>query len=247
MNKAITKEIFTAYKLPTLPYFSVKSSECENDVSEVVANIKKNIGLPVVVKAVHIGSTIAVKTARTEIELKKALLILSNLDRELLAEKMLENFTEYNISVRKVGTTIETSVIERPIKQDELLSFKDKYERGSKTKSSGMASLDRELPAKINQTLENEIIDTAKKAYLATRCSGTVRIDFMLNNDTTKLVITEINAIPGAIAFFLWEAAGISFREQITGSIEQSFIEQKDKDLLKFQYETDILVKLFNS
>jgi D-alanine-D-alanine ligase len=243
MNKAITKEIFTSKKLPTLPYLSINSIDCDNELDTVVDNIIKGVGLPAVVKAVHIGSTIGVMTAKTEIDLKKALLILSKLDRELLVEKMLINFTEYNISVRKIENNIETSVIEKPVKHDELLSFKDKYQTGSKSKSSGMASLDREIPAKIDTDFAEKITEIAKKAYQTMRCSGTVRIDFMFDLDSKSLYITEINTIPGSLAFYLWEASGVPFRDQITASIDQSFVEQKHKDLLKFQYESDIVEK----
>lgn len=244
MNKAITKEILTFNKLPVLPFHHINSIEYENDGDKIEKEIITKIGLPVVIKAVHVGSTVGVKTAKNEIELKKALLVLSKLDYELLAERMLTDMVEFNVSVRKNGEQIETSVIEKPIKKDEVLSFKDKYQTGSKLKNSGMASLDRELPAKISQDFQKEIINIAKSAYTACRCSGTVRIDFMYSkSNNPSLVITEINTIPGSVAFYLWEAAGIPFKEQITQSLDQAIYEQEIKDCLKFNYDSDIVEK----
>lgn len=241
MNKAIAKEILLYNKLPILPAYKINSMDYEINPKEIETQIKNQIKLPAVIKAVHVGSSIGVKIAKDETELRKSLLVLSKLDYELLAERMLTDMVEFNVSVRKNGEIVETSVIEKPQKQDEILSFKDKYQTGNKTKNSGMADLHKELPAKISKELETEIREIATKAYKALRCSGTVRIDFMYSEN--KLYVTEINTIPGLLSYYLWEAAGIPFNDQITQSLDQAIYEQEIKDCLKFNYDSDIVEK----
>ena len=126
----------------------------------------------------HFGSSIGIKVARTSVELEKYLLEAAFIDREILVEKYLTNFSEYNCAVRLIDGKLEVSEIERPLSHDEILSFADKYQRGSKKTGGspahqaggGMASLQRELPAKISPTLKTEIESAAKKAFIACRC-----------------------------------------------------------------------------
>jgi len=146
--------------------------------------------------------------------------------------------------VRAVNGTIETSEIERPVSKDEILSFADKYQRGAKKTggASGMASLNRELPAKIDEKTQRAIQDMAKKIFVACACKGMVRIDFMLTADK-ELFLTEVNPIPGSMAFYLWEASGIPFKQQISDLIEQAVRDETQTASTHLDYETDIIEK----
>jgi D-alanine-D-alanine ligase len=44
-------------------------------------------------------------------------------------------------------------------------------------------------------------------------CDGVARVDFLLEGgpDDPRVWINEINAIPGSLSFYLWEATGIGF------------------------------------
>ena len=128
---------------------------------------------------------------------------------------------------------------------------------------AGMASLSRELPAKISAELKSQIEDLAKRAYRAARCTGMVRIDFMLSKATdigslkasglpmssapNQLYLTEINPIPGSMAFYLWEASGIPFETQIADAIEEAVHERKESDSRRLDYSTDIIEKFVQS
>ncbi len=109
-----------------------------------------------------------------------------------------------------------------------------------------MASLQRELPAKLDAVLRHQIIDIAKKAFIACRCKGMVRIDFMVTPDST-IYITEINPIPGSMSFYLWEAKGIRFTQQITDLIEQAIVDQANRSAKRLDYPTDIVEKFIKS
>lgn len=244
MNKAITKEVLVSHNLPVIPGISLFSADVRKSLEAQVEKVVKEVGLPAIVKPAHLGSSIGINIAKTGIELKKYLLGASQIDNEIIAEKLLVGFVEYNCAVRSVEDNIECSEIERPINEDEILSFADKYERGGK-KQSGMASLNRELPAKITRTLKKEVQETAKKAFVALRCKGMVRIDFI--HERGKLYITEVNPIPGSMAFYLWEATGISFTRQITDLIEQSIKDFRYNKALELDYKSDIVEKFIKS
>ncbi len=241
MNKQLTKDQVKQYGITTVSSINLRSVDIKENSEAEVNKILRQIHLPVIVKPVHLGSSIGIHVAKTEIELEKALLESSFIDSEILIEEYLKDFVEYNCAVRLINGKVETSEIERPKSQDEILSFADKYQRGGKKSGgSGMASLHRELPAKISDELKSEIQEAAKKAFIACRCKGMVRIDFMRTADNT-LYLTEINPIPGSMAFYLWEASGISFKLQITDLIEQSKLDFENTKSKNLDYSTDII------
>ncbi len=247
MNKQLTKEAVSNVGIETVPGVCIFSRELKTTYEEDAENIIKELGLPVIVKPVHLGSSIGIHVAHTEVELQKYLLEASYVDTELLVEKFIPKFVEYNCSVRSIRGELEASPVERPVSKDEILSFADKYERGAKkVGGSGMASLDRELPAKISHELRDKIQSLARTAYVVCRCKGLVRIDFMAAEDG-ELYLTEINPIPGSLSFYLWEAAGLQFKDQITDVIEQSVLDAEQRKNMELDYKSDIVEKFVKS
>lgn len=241
MNKQLTKEQVTGSGIEVIAGINLFSTNVRADSQHQAKLVEEGLGLPVIIKPVHLGSSIGIKVARTLIELEKVLLEAAFIDNEILVEKYMTDFTEYNCAVRLVNGELQASEVERPKSQDEILSFADKYQRGSKkTGGSGMASLQRELPAKISEELRERIQETAKKAFIACRCKSMVRIDFM-HTKNDKLLLTEINPIPGSMAFYLWEASGLTFKQQITDLIEQSVRDTEIAKATNLQYQSDIV------
>lgn len=242
MNKALGKEVLAAYGLPVVPGVALHKGDILADAQGIAERTAKQIGLPAIVKPAHLGSSIGINVAKTVVELEKHLLTAAHMDSETVVEMFLPAFKEYNCSVRGINGEVETSEIESPVAKDAILSFADKYQRGGKKTGgeSGMASLQRELPAKISPELRNEIMDIARRAYLATRGKSMARIDFMVTPEQ-KVYITEINPIPGSMAFYLWEAKGITFTQQITDMLEQSILDHQARVANRFDYPTNII------
>lgn len=247
MNKHFTKLVLEDAHLPTLTYKTVTSDDLP-DIQRKVQEIESALHFPVIVKPAHLGSSIGIHLAKTPIELEKALRTSLFMDAIILVEPFIESFTEYNISVRSEGDQIATSPIEKPLAEDEILSFADKYEKGGKKSGKGgMAALDRQIPAKISDDLKTKIEDFATKAYRACYCTGLVRIDFMIDDkDPENPVITEINPIPGSVSFYIWEAAGYDFQSQITHALEDAITQFKKRNGKDLDYTSDIAEKFIN-
>ncbi len=238
MNKALTKEVVSAYGIDVIPGVVVSSAD-------VTAQTKIPLKLPVIVKPAHLGSSIGVAVAETNAALTKALLASAQVDSEIIVEQLMKDFTEYNCAVRKINGKLEASEVEKPLRKDEILSFADKYQRGGGKKSSGMASLSRELPAHITKELRKQIQETAMRVYGSIRAKGMIRCDFMVVKK--KLYLIEVNPIPGSMAFYLWEASGISFTDQITDLINEAIRDYEMDSSKKLTYHTDIIEKFVNS
>ena len=154
-------------------------------------------------------------------------------------EKGLDKPIELNCSVLGYDDDIAASPIEMPLNHDEFLDFRDKYLGGGGSK--GMASLSRVLPAPIEDELKKEIQEMSKKIFRMMDCKGVVRIDYMFDRATEKLYITEINTIPGSLAFYLWENDGMPYRELIDRMISCAEKAHADKNRANYAYTSDIL------
>jgi D-alanine-D-alanine ligase len=250
MNKNLMKQVLREKGIPCVKSVGVFAEEFKNDKDRVVKKILEGVGIPVIIKPAHLGSSIGINIAKDENSLIANLSAAALVDNEILVEKLLEEFTEYNVSVRKFNGKIECSEIERPKKQDEILSFADKYEREGGKKQTGtqggMAGLARELPAKISEELGQKVYSLAKRVFEECRLGGTARIDMLFENKSGELFVNEINPIPGSVAFYLWEASGIQFQEQITQSLERAFEAKNEREAYRLEYETNIVEKFVN-
>lgn len=240
MNKVLTKEVLEANGIKTVSWMRIFSSDVKTNVDKTVQLVIEKMSLPIIIKPSHLGSSIAINIVKDKQDLKKYLLEASQVDSEILIEKFMDKPVEYNIGVRKINNLIEVSEIEKPMSKDEILSFADKYQRGGK-KTGGMASLDRELPAKIDNKLKKKIEDIAISSFKLIRAKGMLRIDFMLVKN--ELYVTEINPIPGSMAFYLWEASGVSFKNQITDLLNQAIIDDEDRKSKFLKYNSNIVEK----
>lgn len=243
MNKALGKEVLSAHNLPVVEGVTVRSTD---NITEAKKHVLSTLTLPVIVKPAHLGSSIGISIAKTEDELERHLMSATQMDSETVVERLLVGFKEYNCSVRMINGVVEASEVESPVAKDEILSFADKYQRGGGKKTGGMASLNRELPARISAELRDRIQSTARAAFQATRCKGMARIDFMYTANDDKLYITEINPIPGSMAFYLWEATGLPFTQQITDLIEQAVADMRSASSKRLDYTSDIIEKFIN-
>ena len=62
-----------------------------------------------------------------------------------------------------------------------------------------------------------------------------------------SIFVTEINPIPGSMSYYLWEASGISFREQITDLVNQAITDNEKRTSKRLDYKTDIVEKFVRS
>ena len=206
---------------------------------EVIKETEKELGYPVFVKPANLGSSIGVSRADDRESLEDSLELAFEYDRRVLIEAGLDKPIELNCSVLGYDEEIEASPIEMPINQDEFLDFKDKYLASGGSK--GMASLHRVLPAPIEDELKDEIQEMSRKIFRMLDCKGVVRIDYMFDPKAGKLYITEINTIPGSMAFYLWENAGVAYTRLIDRMVGYAEKAHGDKNRANYAYTSDIL------
>lgn len=248
-DKVFQKQILEAEKIPVTKYTWFYENEYLEDEQKIVEKVKK-IGYPVIVKPARQGSSIGIEIAHNEEELKEAIIEAIKYDDKILVEEVIKNMSELNCSVLGSNSYMQTSVIERVMGNDEILSFADKYigsgaKKGSVPKmhgaSKGMASADRVIPADIPEKLTKEIEETSKQVFRALDASGVVRIDYLYDKKAKKYYVNELNTIPGSLSFYLWTPLNKEYDELLDDMISVAVKRFKNKLKKTSTFESNIL------
>src|SRR6266700_3818985 len=84
----------------------------------------------------------------------------------------------------------------------------------------GMAGAARELPAALAEEVAGTVVTQAAAIMKAEAVRGVARLDFM--TDGAKVLVNEINTIPGSLARYLWITPEIPFIRQLSDLIEEA-------------------------
>ena len=234
MDKVYAKIIFEKAGIPEAPYVYIKKKENgyiivnENFEEEEfkVESITKKLNYPMFVKPSNSGSSVGVKKATNNEELKMAIENAGQYDNKILIEQGI-NAREVECAILD-GTEVRASTVGEIMSAEEFYSFDAKYNiPESKTI----------IPADISKEQIEQIQKLAIRAFKAIDGSGLARVDFFIEKDTNKIYINEINTMPGftKISMYpkLFESDKISYR-QINSKCNKRL--KKDANILNPSY-----------
>ena len=251
-DKAIMKEIFAYEGIPMVDWTYFYYDDYAKNEASYLSRVAE-IGYPVIIKPANLGSSIGIEVAHDEEEFKNKVKEVKEYDLKIVVEKLIKNLKEVNCSVMGSLFEAKASPIEEVLKGDEILSFEDKYvgnAKGSKGAkgakvpqkgSKGMATTKRKVPADLTDEATSYIKNVSLKVFKALNANGCVRIDFMIDRDTDKIYVNEINTIPGSLAFYLWNEEGIDFSKECDILIENALKRYRIKEKMTFSFDTNIL------
>lgn len=244
MDKIIMKHVFRGAGIPVLEDTSILRSDFRENRKSVVYEIEKVLPYPVFVKPANLGSSIGISKARNREELISAIELACEYDRRILIERGLNEPVEVNCSVMGFDNDIRASVIEMPSTGGDMLGFFEKYLRDSG--GEGMASLSRIIPAPIGAELTKKVKELSMKVFRLLDCKGVVRIDWMIDQVTGKLFITEINTIPGSLSFYLWNKTEppIRYPKLIDNLVLYAIKAHEEKHENNYAYHSDLFSKM---
>ena len=242
MDKASAKMALRAADLPVLDDLVLDAYHYEQSPETVLSALETHYPYPVIVKPANLGSSIGISKADSREKLSAALDLAFRFSQRVIIEPALIHLREINCSVLGDSRKARASVCEEPVAQDEILSYKDKYQSGGKSgKSEGMSSLSRVIPADLPTEKSISVRKLAVKAFQALDCSGVVRIDFLWDTLHDVFYINELNTIPGSLAFYLWEATDLTFPALLDELIELAFARSRARAQLLFTHDSNIL------
>ena len=223
MDKIYTKIIFEKAGIEQAPYMYIKKNEngyviINNKFEEEEFKIEKitdKLKFPMFVKPSNSGSSVGVKKATNNSELKMAIENAGQYDDKILVEHGIDA-KEVECAILD-GKEIIASTVGEIISAEEFYSFDAKYNiPESKTV----------IPAKIEKDKIEEVRKLAIKAFKAIDGKGLARVDFFVEKETNKIYINEINTMPGftEISMYpkLFEAIGITYTELLDRLIQNA-------------------------
>ncbi len=243
MDKYMAKCILKEKNLPVLDCLCFDLKEYKTNLEGIKKSIINKFGFPVIVKPVDSGSSVGISIAKNEKELEESIDDAFKYSKRILSEHAISNMREINCSVLGDYEYCMASECEEPIKSDEILSYKDKYISGGKKigGEKGMNVSGVKLPANIPDDLKDTIQDLAQKTFRAIGCTGVVRIDFMIDNDTDKIYVNEINTIPGCLSFHLWKASNLQYKDLLNNLIDITLKRKREEDSILYSFDTNML------
>ncbi|MCL1816872.1 MAG: D-alanine--D-alanine ligase [Clostridiales bacterium] len=239
MDKIAMKAMLKEAGLPITDYICLSRREYHDNEPAVLDKIENALSYPLIIKPANLGSSIGISRVANRRQLQEALRLVVNLSLRIMAESAVTPLREFNCAVLGSGGDLITSCVEEPIAAADMLSFADKYLENVSGK--GMSGAKRRLPADIEESLASHIADLSRRAFSALDGAGVARIDFLYNSASQQLYINEINTIPGSLAFYLFEPAGLSYSALLDELIHLALERYREKGKLTFTYDSNIL------
>lgn len=230
MDKGIFKHVMAANELPILPWRLVLSKAWATRSPAVLDQIETGLQYPVFTKPANLGSSVGISKCHNRDELAAGLTEAARYDRRLIVEQGV-NARELEVSVLGNDEPIASVVGEiRPRRQ--FYDYVAKY-----------ISDDSELiiPAEVEPAVAGRARAMALRAYQAIDCAGLARVDLLMDKDSGRLYINELNTIPGftAISMYpkLWQATGITYSELLDRLVELALERHEEKEKLERAYD----------
>ena len=186
MDKAVANAMFDASGIPHTKWLSATRWEIESDPDGVCDGAIAKLGWPIFVKPANAGSSVGITKAHDRDELKAAIRLALANDRKVVFEAFVDG---HEVECAVIGS--DPAVSTRPgeiLAGAEFYTYDDKYKNGVSQVV---------IPAKLPEEKLDEVKTYAAMAYTALGCEGLARCDFFVEKDTGRVLINEINTLPG--------------------------------------------------
>ena len=214
MDKVTMKKVFAHHGLPQVRWLGLTRKEWQGDRERWTREIHNTLGYPCFVKPSNLGSSVGINRADSDEELAVALDAAAELDRRIIVE---EGVDAREIEVAVLGN--EEPKVSAP--GEIFVAGRGFYDYEAKYAEGGMHLV---APADVPKDVAAEIGRVARVAYTAIDAAGMARVDFFLERETGRLLLNEINTIPGftptSVYPKLWSASGLPYEQLLDRLID---------------------------
>jgi len=216
MDKIMTKTIFSNLKIPQVNYLAFQDEDLNDKKvkNRIINEILKKLKFPVFIKPSNSGSSLGISKVKNESEILQALEKAREIDSRILIEEGLE---VREIECGIIGNSkLLTSEIGEVNYESDWYDYDSKYHSNNKII----------IPAEIDSKITKEIKEIAIKSCRALNIFGFARVDFFLEKSSNKILLNEINTIPGftknSMFPMLWEASGLKIEQLVAKLVDIS-------------------------
>jgi D-alanine-D-alanine ligase len=231
MDKVIQKELLQQAHIPVSPSVWFVYDIYKAQQGKKIAEIERKLRYPLFIKPANSGSSIGISKASSRNVLLTSIEQAAQFDRKILVEQGVKNAREIECSVLG-NDNPAASVLGEIIPSNEFYDYDAKYVDGKTTEI---------IPAKLPKRIAKKIQTYALDAFRILDCAGMARVDFLVNRNTNRIVLNEINTLPGftSISMYpkLWQASGLSYSALLDKLIQLAIERHTAKKKLKTTYQ----------
>ena len=213
MDKAVTNAVADAFGIEQAKWCAFTKYEYGKDSRKCLNLAINKLGFPIFVKPANAGSSVGITKAHNEEELILGIEKAFKEDKKVVLEEFIE------------GQEVEVAVLgnEEPVAAEvgQIVAAAEFYDFDAKYNNPAS---ELHIPALLSEEKRNEVRQEALRAYKALSCEGMSRCDFFVTKNDQKVLLNEINTIPGqtSISMYpkLFEAVGVGYTELIDKLID---------------------------
>ena len=214
IDKIVTKQVWISNGLST-PDFEELTAQSDWDA------VVRHLGLPLIVKPAHEGSSLGLTKVKSVEELPAAYRLAAGLDKKVIAETCIVG-DELTCPLVGYGDSAEALPVIKIIPPQANYDFHNKY-FSDETQYLCPTGLDPQ----VNQQVQ----DLALAAYKALGCRTWGRADVMLDQRTGKPYLLEMNTSPGMTSHSLVpmaaKAAGVEYADLVLWLLSETLPEKE--------------------
>lgn len=230
MDKVVMKKLFAEAGLDQCEYCYFNISAWKRQNHELIVGVEDKLGYPVFVKPANLGSSVGISKAVDKESLIKAIDFAFRYDTKVIIEEFVD---AREVEVGVLGNDDpEASVPGEIVSSGEYYDYAAKYTDG---KSQML------IPAPVDSEVADSLRESAIAAFRAIEGSGITRADFFLRRSDGKILINEVNTMPGFTPYsmypLLWRETGVSYRALLDRMIELALERYNFKQGLKYDNE----------
>lgn len=213
MDKAVTHSLLSSADIEQAHYLWFYADRFDAAPDTIKNKIQARLDFPVFVKPSNAGSSVGVSKVERFEDLDQAIRKAAREDKKVVVE---EGITGQEVEVAVLGNRdCDASIVGEIGASAQFYDYDDKYINGTSQLY---------IPARIPEEVSEKIRQTAVRAYRLLGCSGLARVDFFVTAGDNRVILNEINTLPGftSISMYpkLWMAMGLSYGELLDKLIE---------------------------
>ena len=213
MDKAVTHSLLSSADIEQAHYLWFYADRFDAAPDTIKNKIQARLDFPVFVKPSSAGSSVGGSKVERFKDLDQAIRKAAREDKKVVVE---EGITGQEVEVAVLGNRdCDASIVGEIGASAQFYDYDDKYINGTSQLY---------IPARIPQEVSEKIRQTAVRAYRLLGCSGLARVDFFVTAGDNRVILNEINTLPGftSISMYpkLWMAMGLSYGELLDKLIE---------------------------
>ena len=216
MDKAVTHTLLSNADIEQAHYLWFYADRFTVAADTIKNKIKARLDFPVFVKPANAGSSVGVSKVERFEDLDKAIEKAAREDSKIVVE---EGIKGQEVECAVLGNRdAQASIVGEIGASAQFYDYDDKYVNGTSQLY---------IPARLEEEVSEKIRQVAVRAYRLLGCSGLARVDFFVTEGDHRVILNEINTLPGftSISMYpkLWMSMGLTYGELLDKLVELAF------------------------